>query len=266
MLPISVDAFLTACQAIQAAKPAYKLGHDGDDGYCDCIGLVIGAIRRAGGKWTGTHGSNYAARYEMQELIPITSATQLEPGMAVYKAREPGDAKYSLPNTYNAHPDQRDYYHVGVVISVAPLRIMHCTSWSGGSGIKVDTTLGAWKWGGRLIKVAYDGQGGGDTMDMLWVGKVTGGRLALRAAADKNVAVLMWLPDGAQVKVLDKFAPDGWVYVEYNGKRGYCMRQYLQNIEDEPDSSSQAGGDKVTITLSRTAAKELLEALRGQIT
>lgn len=53
---ISKDKFLEKVQEITASKPTYKLGHDGSDGTCDCIGLIIGAIRRAGGSWTGTHG------------------------------------------------------------------------------------------------------------------------------------------------------------------------------------------------------------------
>ncbi len=268
MPPISTDAFLTACKAIQESRPAYKLGRDGSDGYCDCIGLIIGAIRRAGGTWANTHGSNYAARYQMQELVTIASTAQLQPGTVLYKRRMPCDAKYALPASYKSGADQGDYYHVGVVISLAPLAIMHCTSWTGGSGIKIDTVLGNWKWGGRLKKVAYDGQGqgGGETaMDVKWVGKVTGGRLAMRAAADKSAAVLVWLPDGAQVRVLDKDVSAGWAFVDHNGKQGYVMAQYLVNVEDVPDGSPQEGADKVTLTLSRAAAHELLQALQGQI-
>ena len=30
---------------IERITEGYKLGHDGSDGYCDCIGLIIGALR-----------------------------------------------------------------------------------------------------------------------------------------------------------------------------------------------------------------------------
>ena len=75
--------------------------------------------------------------------------------MAVYKYHNPGDAGYNLPASYANHPDKRDYYHVGVVLSVSPLQIAHCTSWSGGSGIKIDTKLGYWKIAGELSRVDY---------------------------------------------------------------------------------------------------------------
>ena len=75
----------------------------------------------------------------------------------------------------------------------------------------------------------------------------------------------MWIPDGQQVKVLGKDAPDDWAYIEYDGKRGYVMAQYLQNVEDMPDDSPQGSVDKVTLTLSRAAVEELLQALQGKI-
>ena len=134
------------------SNPVYKSGGDGRAGECDCIGLIIGAIRRAGGEWRGTHGSNYAARNEMQSL---ESSPRLEIGMAMYKYYAPGEAGWNLPAAYANHPDQNDYYHVGTVLSVSPLKIAHCTSWSGGNGIKIDTVIGKWRKGGRLKKVDY---------------------------------------------------------------------------------------------------------------
>ena len=45
MKTVSVGAFLVKAEEIAAENPRYdsKGGHDGCDGYCDCIGLVIGA-------------------------------------------------------------------------------------------------------------------------------------------------------------------------------------------------------------------------------
>lgn len=69
-------------------------------------------------------------------------------GNLVFKAREPGEDKYDLPSSYKNHPDQRDYYHVGVVTSIDPLVISHCTGVPG--GIKKDNKLGAWHYTGKL--------------------------------------------------------------------------------------------------------------------
>lgn len=84
---IALLAFLDALDSIVRDNPAYKLGFDGRNGYCDCIGLIIGALRRAGGKWTGTHGSNWAARNAM---VSMGRSPRLELGAIMYKAWEPG--------------------------------------------------------------------------------------------------------------------------------------------------------------------------------
>ena len=79
---VHMEAWLNKVDEIAAEGPSYKLGHDGSDGTCDCIG----AIRRAGGKWAGTHGSNWAARNAMDTLQAVTDAGDLQVGQVVFKA------------------------------------------------------------------------------------------------------------------------------------------------------------------------------------
>lgn len=45
---VTLEAFLIEVAKIKSEAPTYREGGDGSDGTCDCIGLVIGAIRRAG--------------------------------------------------------------------------------------------------------------------------------------------------------------------------------------------------------------------------
>ena len=45
-----------------------------------------------------------------------------------------------MPGRYKGDKDQNDYFHVGVVLSVYPLRIRHMTT----PTVKIDTKLGAW--------------------------------------------------------------------------------------------------------------------------
>ncbi len=127
----------------------YELGCDGSEGGCDCIGLVIGAVRLMGKLWACTHGSNYAARYKTLNLAPITSSDLVGLGDLVYKARKPGDPNFKLPRSYENHWMKYDYYHVGVVTSVNPVVVTHCTSVPG--GIKQDDSLDAWHYYGELI-------------------------------------------------------------------------------------------------------------------
>ncbi|MBQ4639347.1 MAG: SH3 domain-containing protein [Clostridia bacterium] len=199
----------------------YQLGMDGTGGKCDCIGLIIGAIRLAGGKWTGTHGSNYAARNEMLNFQPIPSASALRLNDLVFKHRQPGAEDYALPSSYKGHPDQNDYYHVGVVTSVTPLVITHCTGVAG--GIKKDTALGKWShfgtWKGIENEVC-------DTRPYT----VTGGRLKVRSAPGEKTTVIGYLENGETVQGAVHNAD--WVYVPE--KRGYCMAKYLQPVHPAP--------------------------------
>ena len=73
-------------EEIAAEDPSYRIGGTGTDGTCDCIGLIVGAIRRAGDQWTGRKGTNYAARNEMVSLRPIAGNADLAVGEVVYKA------------------------------------------------------------------------------------------------------------------------------------------------------------------------------------
>ncbi len=132
-------------EAIAGENPSYGKGGSGKDSTCDCIGLVIGAVRRCGGKWTGIHGSNWAARNAVSGLGPFRSAGELSPGDLVFKARAPGEKGYDLPDRYRAGSDRNDYYHVGVVLSASPLRIRHMTD----PGPKTDTAIGRWSHRGR---------------------------------------------------------------------------------------------------------------------
>lgn len=161
MAQITLSEFMTGLDKNIARTTEYVNGGDGTGGECDCIGLIIGAIRLAGGSWTGTHGSNYAARYEMSSFAEIPSASSLTYGDIVYKHYTPDESGWSLPGTYDDHEDQNDYYHVGVVIGTDPLEIVHCTTVSG--GIKYDSSLGAWSHYGRLSKVDYSSAGREET-------------------------------------------------------------------------------------------------------
>ena len=152
-MSVAQSAFLAAVDAIAAEHPAYRLGGKAADGTCDCIGLIIGALNRCGVKWPGIHGSNWAARNAMAWLKPVSCADDLAVGDVVYKAKAPGQAGYRLPDRYAAGPDLNDYYHVGVVRSISPLRIIHCTS---PGGMKTDTRLGRWAWAGGLRLLGED--------------------------------------------------------------------------------------------------------------
>lgn len=207
----------------------YESGGDGSGGGCDCIGLVIGAIRLEGGKWPYAHGTNYTVRNRMQNFRAVSNANQLQKNELVFKAYEPGEKGYSLPDKYRSSGDLRDYYHVGIVRNLKPLRIEHCTSVAG--GIKVDDSLGKWRFAGWLDQVKKNETPKGEPIGMGQQYQVIGGALKLRKGPGTKNAVLKIIPNGAIVNAMDEES-DGWVYVDYEGTLGYCMARFLQTCAD----------------------------------
>lgn len=250
---MNMTAFLSAVDAIAAASPAYRLGHDGSDGLCDCIGLVIGAIRRAGGVWPGIHGSNWAARNAMGWLLPFVDAGDLTVGELVFKARSPGESGYALPDRYASDPDRADYYHVGVVRSVHPLKIVHCTT----PGIVTDTAVGRWRFHGAL-SMLDEGEDSMSQTQTAILSAESGSTVNLRKTPGGALADR--LPVGSTVTVIGR--QEGWVQVSQGGKTGWVMAQYVrQDGEDTPADDSDAVG----ITLPRSLAEALRDALDASL-
>lgn len=246
-MSVTLSAFLAGAQAIMDAMPQYKPGHDGSDGYCDCIGFAIGALRRAGGDWRGIHGSNYAARNEMEYLLPITDGEDLSVGEVVYKAAMPGQNNYNLPDRYKSDPDKRDYYHAGIVMSVDPLTIVHCS----GPGMLVDQWHGSWHYRGWLKKVSHAGTPIGIDVETAVVTAPSGSNVNLR---DKPGGKLVdRVPVGSTVTVAAR--QDGWARVSYAGKSGWMMDSFLAS-ESAPQPS-----EGIAITLPADVAETLLNAL-----
>lgn len=228
---ITLNQFLAGIDANIARIRAYKLGCDGADGYCDCIGLIIGAVRLAGGAWPWTHGSNYPARYLLDGVTQTNAPLQL--GDLVFKGRAPGEKGYDLPSRYKGSGDLIDYYHVGVVTSVDPLCITHCTSVPG--GIKRDTSRGAWKYSGWLKIVEREGKKMTETIT-----SPNGGKVNLRQSASLSAAIVAQLPPGAEVTVLGS-TNTGWTRVQYGAKTGYVMAQFLgAGMADEAGAAQRA--------------------------
>ena len=256
---ITRERFLEKVEEIAQSNPSYKEGRDGSDGTCDCIGLIIGAIRRAGGAWNGIHGSNYAARYEMRELLPVMDAGELNLGDAVYKARMPGEVGYALPERYKNDPDQRDYYHVGVVTATSPLEITHCTS----PGIVRDTKLGKWTYRGRLEKVDYDGtsQEVGTMVQTATVVADSGDDVKMRSTPSQTDGLYWKVPVGDKVQVAD--VEGEWAKGRHQGRTGYMMVEYLemdaQELPAAGSSSGSAGGELITV--QQAALQAVYDAL-----
>lgn len=142
----------------------------------DCSGAFVWACRQHGESIY--HGSNRIAREYAAALLPIERAL---PGMAVFKAREPGEKNYALPAEYRQggkrfNGDLSDYYHIGLV-DASGRQVIHSSSPQAGfirSGIDQ-----GWRAAADLKMVRRDG--GQTPRDLL---------LAARQAIDEALARL----------------------------------------------------------------------------
>lgn len=248
---------LSFVSEIAAEKPTYRIGGTGADGTCDCIGLVMGAMWRAGAVTYPLHSTNYFSRWEMATLESIDDA-KLQPMMLVFKARaDAGELHERYQNGgryYNG--DLRDYYHVGVVTGVNPLEITHCTSGGGVDGITVDSSTKGWTHAGQMIGVDYDGL---DVVPMPDTRKAVvqtgdGNPLKMRKDPSTENPYIAKIPNGDEVAV--HADAQGWAKITWRGLTGYCMSQFLryeggepQQPGDMPDWARQIM-DKLDIVIS----------------
>ena len=249
---ISVDTFCAGVEAIHSEQDSYENGCDGDNGKCECIGMIKGSIKRGGGNPSGLQGTNYAARYSIKELKRIKKA-DLFKGCVVLKSHQPGESGYNLPDNYKPggkyyNGDLTDFSHIGTVTSVDPLVITHMTSPTS----KQDTKIGNWKWYGKSPHVDYEGSE--QPMTHATVVAASGSTVNLRKYENTGSALIDRVPINSTVEVLEEKGE--WCKVRWRGKTGYMMRQFLAFEGETP----VVGGYTVQITgISRNEALALSE-------
>lgn len=237
-----VSKFMAKIDLIFNSNPKRREPGDGSDGYCDCIGLIIGAIRRMGLKWPGIHGSNYAARQEIQNLKPIKSQSELQFGDVVLKAVPKGHKNWALPSRYFQggkyyNGDLNDYYHAGVVASVNPFKIKHMSA-----KMSVDTKVNVtypWNYYGklkRLIDISTDIPTPTPTPEPVPTIKKavvvakSGSTVNLRRSPSKKSGIMIRVPLGKTVTIVDP--GEEWAKITYNKFTGYMMAEFLDIIGD----------------------------------
>lgn len=255
---ISRQKFLDNVEKLWQDNPVYRTGGTGADGTCDCIGMIMGAMYAAGHKKYDLHSSNYFARYQMENFYPISSEAHVYRGMVVYKAREDIsqlNERYQPGGRYYTG-DMLDYYHVGVVVDIDPLQIMHCTSGNGANGIIIDDSMGKWNYGGMLKDVQYEDAVVSDEEDEVTamykavVIAESGSTVNMRTGPNESYPRMAKVPVGATVEVQTE-AGD-WARIAYSYQIGYMMRKFLLKEETEEKT--------VTVTLPRYVAEALMKA------
>ena len=182
------------------------------------------------------------------------------PGMLVFKKKAPGTNGYSLPESYKAHVDQYDYYHVGVVMSVKPLDILHCTSVPG--GIKHDTKLGTWSTAGWFEGITEPIEDDIPKEQVMYIGQLTAPSGTTVNVRNEKGAFVRRLPIGTEVEVLS--VKDGKAYIKYGTEKyGYVNTEFVKDISEQPGVGGETA-DKITkIRMLLNEALTLLHELEG---
>lgn len=234
---ITLEKYLEGIESIYVEQPEYQLGHDGSDGYCDCIGMVKGAIRRGGGNASGLSGTNYAARNTIEKLRKISSAEGLEVGDVVLKGRQPGESGYDLPDKYKSGSDLTDYYHIGTVTQINPLVITHMTA----PTAKKDSLLGKWNYAGWVPEIKRDSPSTSPepdppepAEDTAIVTSENGRPVNMRTSPSRGAALIERVPVGETVKVITK--GEDWCRIKWKWYEGWMMTEFLL-FQDEDDDA-----------------------------
>ena len=248
-MPTTIEKYVAGCKEIVNSKPAYKLGASSLT-ECDCIGMDKYSFRKNGVKFS-TSGTNYSARNQVNNLRVLHSASDLSVGDIVFKAREPGESGYNLPEKYKPggaqyNGDLLDYYHIGTVESVSPLRIIHMTS----PTAKTDTKIGKWgfvaEWKKEFISDSPspapepspepEPQPEPEPEPAQMTAVVfapTGTTVNMRSSPKVTAPLIERVPIGETVDVLEK--GDEWSLVKWKWYKGYMKNQFLI-FEDTPQN------------------------------
>lgn len=252
------DKILALFRRMLSEHWAYVWGA-AEEGTVDCSGAFVWAYRQAG--MSVYHGSNRMARVETPKLLPINQA---RPGMIAYKARDPTEAGYALPDSYKPggshyNGDVRDYYHVGLV-DEDPRYVLNARSPKDGF-VRSPITQG-WDAVGYGKQIDYGTMDKGDET-MAQTAAVTapsGSTVNLRAKPDTNGALVERVPVGEEVMVVS--VSGAWAEVDYWGHRGYMMTQYLDMGGED---AAGAEGDLAAAWEAIRKLEERVQALEGGV-
>lgn len=239
-------------------------------GKVSCAGAFVWAFQQHGVHIS--HGSNYMAREEAVQLLPIGQVS-LVPGMAAFKCHKPGDQGYALPDKYRmggrgCTGDLNDYYHVGLV-SEDVTQVLNA---QGSATEFVSSPISkGWTHVVLLKRVDYDaapsstvepepGEPGVSGTAVVWA--ENGGSVKLRQKTSATCRLYWEVPCGSLVTVRGQASGD-WLPVAWNGHIGFMMSKYLR--VDEPSASTPVPSPEADTSWAAELydlTKEQAEALR----
>ena len=199
----------------------------------DCSGAFVYAYNLFGERIY--HGSNRIIRVYCRDVRDVNGPQDIAVGMAIFKSRSDLSnmkAEYKPGGRYYNPALPYDYYHMGLVTSVNPVKIVNATT----PRARVDTDLSRWQCAGYLNAVDYGGEAAPDepapgepapeAAGVAFVVALSGSTVNLRARPDKGAVVLERVPLGTRVDVLERMSGEWW-RVRHGDVEGYMMREFL---------------------------------------
>lgn len=235
-MKISAGRYAHGVDSIYIEQPQYQEGHDGSDGYCDCIGMCRGGLERAGATGvTGMRGTNQAARKTIVDLQELKSDAPLLVGDVVLKVRDKDDPNMPLPDRYRKGGADYDpkwgetnFTHIGTVTKVNPIEITHMTS----PTAKKDHSIKGWSFFGELPWVEYEPAPDPEPEPEVMYATVVaekGSTVKMRAKPSTSCRLYWDVPVGSLVIVDEK--GEEWSQITWEGRTGYMMTRFL-HFED----------------------------------
>lgn len=205
----------------------------------DCIRVIQNPLEEAGAKFPYT-GSNWFARNEVSNLRRLTSQSQLRPGVALFRSKEPNESGYKLPDRYmkgeslySAALGETDFHHIGLMLDQG--EIVDSNKDSKRNGPAISTNWQAWEWVADIDYVDYsdvytsDSEKGGEKAMNTAVVKVEGGgALNFRQGPGKNYDLCFKykeIPTGDTLEILESNGE--WARASYRGETGWVAVAHL---------------------------------------
>ena len=216
---------------------AYEAGAE-EEYAVDCSGAFVWAYRQHGKSIP--HGSNRIARTAVTGLHLVAEGN-VQPGMAAFKGRYPGEAGYDLPGAYQPggayhDGDAVDYYHIGLVAEDGK-HVLNARSTA--DGFVVSDIREGWSFVGLLNDVDYGEEPVEPepvpTPGGTGIYKVIGGGLRLRKGPGKHYETVKTIPDGSEVDVQKVVENGQWAYLKHGRESGYSMMQFLEPVDVTPE-------------------------------
>ena len=271
MKNVPANDLISVFQTMYREHWSYEWGKH-EQGCVDCSGAFTYVFSTFGINFP--NGSNTIARKcIVGKMRPICQA---EPGMAAFKAKQPLEEGYDLPDKYKIggksyDGNLTDYYHIGLVDEDKNY-VLNAKGTKYGFCRDKLTTDSGWDFVAYLKYVDY-GHGKDEQMSELkgdWAKVVLpanakGSTVNMREKPTTTADIITRVPVGSDILVTKDQGQ--WCEILYDDETGWMMSNYIEYVhqEDETDSLTAEDHEQIDKALSEIQKQvELIGSIVGR--